>query len=52
MPGFRDRVYQAVVYKSFQIDFENKDSEAEVNEAHRVIESNENIGKVVILNKN
>jgi NADPH:quinone reductase-like Zn-dependent oxidoreductase len=52
MPGFRDGVYRAVVYKSFQIDFENKDSEAEVNEAHRVIESNENIGKVVILNKN
>lgn len=48
MSGFENGLYKPIIYKKFLIDFSNKADEQKVNESHRIMESDENIGKLIL----
>jgi len=52
VPLFEDGTLKAVVHEVIEINMEDKEDEEKVNEAHRIVEDNENVGKVVIMNTN
>ena len=47
-PLFENQQVRPIIDKTFKIDFQNPQDVALVEEAHRYMESNQNIGKIVL----